>query len=78
MKGSNWFMKKPNELGFQVDITEPEMSQKYAAYKKANGLAYGEPMSNAQRLEFEAEIFALYFRVNSGEIQKQMGGMKTK
>lgn len=78
VKGSNWFIKKPNELGFQVDIANPEMSKKYAEYKMRLGLAYGEPMSNRQRIDFETEIFTLFYKINSADIQNQMGGAKTR
>lgn len=68
MTGADWFLKAPNKLGFRVDIAHPEIRDLYRAYKKRIGAAVCDPISDRERLDFEAEIFAKFFQLNKEEL----------
>lgn len=45
-----------NEYGFCVNISDPRIRKKYESFKKRKGLPQHFPISDQERLEFEAEI----------------------
>lgn len=45
-----------NEYGFCVNISDPRIRKKYESFKQRKGLPQHFPISDQERLEFEAEI----------------------
>lgn len=46
----------PNRCGFCVDISDPRIRERYEDFKRRRGLPPNDPISDAERFEFEAEI----------------------
>ena len=50
------FLPKPNDQGFIVNITHPDIEPKYHAFKSRRGIARSSPMSMDERRAFERDI----------------------
>lgn len=56
-KRGSMFLPKANPCGYRVDISDPEAAEKYKQYKLKHGIAYNDPMSHRERLDFESLMF---------------------
>lgn len=50
------YLAKPNPYGYKLDIRHPLVAKLYWRYKKQHHIPHWCPLSDAERLDFEAQV----------------------
>ena len=60
------FLDVPNKYGYQLDLKDPLVQKLYWRYKEKHHIAHWCPMSDEERLDFEAQVIEWCERRSNG------------
>lgn len=66
------FLDVPNKYGYQLDLKDPLVQKLYWRYKDKHHIPHWCPLSDGERLDFEAQVIGWWERrqhERSGSIQ---------
>ena len=60
------FLDVPNKCGYQLDLKDPLVQKLYWRYKDIHHIPHWCPLSDEERLDFEAQVIKWWERRNNG------------
>lgn len=60
------YLAKPTPYGYKLDIRNPLVAKLYWRYKKQHHIPHWCPLSDAERLDFEAQVVEWWERRKNG------------
>ena len=60
------FLDVPNKYGYQLDLKDPLVKKLYGRYKDKHHIPHCCPMSDEERLDFEAQVMEWWERRSNG------------
>lgn len=60
------FLDVPNKYGYQLDLKDPLVQKLYWRYKEKHHIPHWCPLSDAERLDFEAQVMEWWERRSNG------------
>lgn len=68
------FLDVPNKYGYQLDLKDPLVQKLYWRYKDIHHIPHWCPLSDEERLDFEARVIEWWERRNNG----RLGGVQNR
>ena len=68
------FLDVPNKYGYQLDLKDPLVQKLYWRYKDIHHIPHWCPLSDDERLDFEARVIEWWERRNNG----RLGGVQNR
>ena len=68
------FLDVPNKYGYQLDLKDPLVQKLYWRYKDIHHIPHWCPLSDEERLDFEAQVTEWWERRNNG----RLGGVQNR
>ena len=68
------FLDVPNKYGYQLDLKDPLVQKLYWRYKDIHHIPHWCPLSDEERLGFEAQVIEWWERRNNG----RLGGVQNR
>ena len=68
------FLDVPNKYGYQLDLKDPLVQKLYWRYKDKHHIPHWFPLSDEERLDFEAQVIKWWERRNNG----RLGGVQNR
>lgn len=62
------FLDVPNRYGYQLDLKDPLVQKLYWRYKDKHHIPHWCPMSDEERLDFEAQVIEWWERRQHGRL----------
>lgn len=62
------FLDVPNKYGYQLDLKDPLVKKLYGRYKDKHHIPHWCPMSDEERLDFEAQVMEWWERRQHGRL----------
>ena len=60
------FLDVPNKYGYQLDLKDPLVKKLYGRYKDKRHIPHWCPLSDDERMDFEAQVMEWWERRNNG------------
>lgn len=60
------FLDVPNKYGYQLDLKDPLVQKLYWRYKDKHHIPHWCPLSDGERLDFEAQVIGWWERRSNG------------
>lgn len=60
------YLEKPNPYGYRLDIRHPLVEKLYWRYKDKHHIPHWCPLSDEERLDFEAQVIEWWERRSNG------------
>ena len=60
------FLDVPNKYGYQLDLKDPLVQKLYWRYKDKHHIPHWCPLSDKERLDFEAQVIEWWERRSNG------------
>ena len=61
-----FFLDVPNKYGYQLDLKDPLVQKLYWRYKDKHHIPHWCPLSDGERLDFEAQVIGWWERRQHG------------
>lgn len=68
------FLDVPNKYGYQLDLKDPLVKKLYGRYKDKHHIPHWCPMSDEERLDFEAQVMEWWERRQHGRLGSIQAG----
>ena len=68
------FLDVPNKYGYQLDLKDPLVKKLYGRYKDKRHIPHWCPLSDAERLDFEAQVIEWWERRQHGRLGSIQAG----
>lgn len=68
------FLDVPNKYGYQLDLKDPLVQKLYWRYKEKHHIPHWCPMSDEERLDFEAQVIGWWERRQHGRLGSIQAG----
>ena len=62
------FLDVPNKYGYQLDLRDPLVQKLYWRYKEKHHIPHWCPLSDDERLDFEAQVIKWWERRQHGRL----------
>ena len=60
------FLDVPNKYGYQLDLKDPLVKKLYGRYKDKHHIPHWCPLSDDERMDFEAQVMEWWERRSNG------------
>ena len=68
------FLGVPNKYGYQLDLKDPLVQKLYWRYKDKHHIPHWRPLSDEERLDFEAQVIKWWERRHHGRLGSIQAG----
>ena len=68
------FLDVPNKCGYQLDLKDPLVQKLYWRYKDKHHIPHWCPLSDDERLDFEAQVIEWWERRSNGRLGSIQAG----